>query len=270
MNILQAIVLGLIQGLTEFIPVSSSGHLVLAQHLFGIQAGNDISFEVFMHLGTLLAVLIFFRKLIWELIASMFSWKASLDGETHRINRALIMYLIISTLATGVFYIIFEDILKAAYQNSLLVAIMLVITGIIIFVSDYVKNASIPASNIGFIKSVIIGLAQGVAIIPGISRSGTTIATSLFCGIKRKDAAHFSFLLSIPAILAANVQEYSSFINLETSMLHLYISGFVASFISGYLVIAFLIRLIQAGSLKYFSFYLWFIASIAISYFVMS
>jgi undecaprenyl-diphosphatase len=144
MNILQAIVLGLIQGLTEFIPVSSSGHLVLAQHLFGIQAGNDISFEVFMHLGTLLAVLIFFRKLIWELIASMFSWKASLDGETHRINRALIMYLIISTLATGVFYIIFEDILKAAYQNSLFVAIMLVITGIIIFGSDYAKNASIP------------------------------------------------------------------------------------------------------------------------------
>ena len=107
MNILQAIVLGLIQGLTEFIPVSSSGHLVLAQHLFGIETGSDISFEVFMHLGTLLAVLIFFRKLIWELIASMFSWKASLDGETHRKNRALIMYLIISTLATGVFFVIF-------------------------------------------------------------------------------------------------------------------------------------------------------------------
>ncbi|MCK9558015.1 MAG: undecaprenyl-diphosphate phosphatase [Candidatus Cloacimonetes bacterium] len=265
MNFLQTVLLGLVQGLTEFIPVSSSGHLVLAQHFLGIEAGGDISFEVFMHLGTLLAVFIFFHRQIWDLIISLFSWKSGLDGETHRKNRSIIAYLIIATLATGLFYLIFDDMLKGAYDKPLFVAIMLLITGILIFASDFVKNTSVPASNIGFIKSVLIGLAQGIAIIPGISRSGTTITAALFCGVKRKDAAYFSFMLSIPAILAANISEMGSLMALDMSILHLYITGFVVSFISGYLVIAFLIRLIQSGSLKYFAFYVWLVSAISIT-----
>ncbi|MDD2210715.1 MAG: undecaprenyl-diphosphate phosphatase [Candidatus Cloacimonetes bacterium] len=265
MNFLQAVFLGIIQGLTEFIPVSSSGHLVLAQHFLGIEAGSDISFEIFLHLGTLLAVLVFFIRQIWDLIVSLFSWKSGLDGETHRKNRATIAYLIIATFTTGVFYLVFKDLLKSAYQSPIFVAFMLLITGLIIFASDFVKNSSIPSSNIGFIKSVFIGLAQGLAIIPGISRSGTTISTSLFCGVKRKDAAHFSFLLSIPAIMAANIGEMNQLRSLNPSVLHIYIAGFIAAFISGYMVIAFLIRLIQSGSLKYFAFYVWLVGAIAIS-----
>lgn len=269
MNLFQAIFLGIVQGLTEFIPVSSSGHLALAKFFFGIETGQDLSFEIFMHLGTLVAVLIFFRGQIWDLIKSLFCWSSKLGSEVHRSNRALVMYLLVATLATGVFYLIFKDLLIGAYANPLLVSIMLIITGILIFSSDFVKNTSTPASNMGFIKSVLIGLAQGVAILPGISRSGTTITASLFCNIKRKDAAHFSFLLSIPAILAANAQEFSSIMALDASMLHLYIAGFLASFISGYLVIALLIRLIQAGNLKYFAFYLWFIAAFSISFMLL-
>ncbi|MCK9585055.1 MAG: undecaprenyl-diphosphate phosphatase [Candidatus Cloacimonetes bacterium] len=266
MNYLQAIILGIIQGLTEFIPVSSSGHLVLAQHFFGIESADNITFEVFMHLGTLLAVLIFFRKLIWELIRSLFCWKSNLESEPHRNNRALIVYLIIATLVTGVFYLIFKDILEGAYQNPLLVSFMLLITGAMIFASDFVKNTSIPASNTGFLKSAFIGLAQGLAIMPGISRSGATITASLFCGIKRKDAAHFSFLLSIPAILAANISELPALMALDTGVLGIYLAGFAASFVAGYLVIAALIRLIQAGSLKYFAFYVWLVALAFIGY----
>lgn len=269
MNLFQAILLGVIQGLTEFIPVSSSGHLVLAQFFFGIETGENITFEVFLHLGTLLAVLIYFRMQIWEMAKSLFCWGDKLGGETHRKNRMLIVYLILATLATGVVYAVFKGFFENAYANPLMVSCMLIITGILIFSSDFIKNTATPASNMGFIKSIIIGLAQGFAILPGISRSGTTISASLFCNIKRKDAAHFSFLLSIPAILAANVSELPSLMALDASMLHLYIAGFVASFVAGYLVIALLIRLIEDGKLKYFAFYVWFIAAFAITFLLL-
>jgi len=269
MNILQAIFLGIVQGLTEFIPVSSSGHLVLAQHFFGMEAGADISFEIFMHLGTLLAVLIFFRMQLWDLLKSLFCWSPKLGGEVHRKNRSIILYLVIATLATGLMYILFKDRFEMAYQNPLFVAFMLLITGIMIFSSDFVKNTAVPASNIGVIKSVIIGLVQGLAILPGISRSGSTITASLFCNVKRKDAAHFSFLLSILAILAANLKEFNVLMNLDTGVIPQYIAGFIASFISGYLVIAILIRLIQGGNLKYFAYYVWFVGLAAIGYFLL-
>lgn len=266
MNFLQAIFLGIVQGLTEFIPVSSSGHLVLTQHFFGMESSDSITFEIFMHLGTLLAVLIFFRKQIWELIRSLFCWKPNLDSEPHRQNRALIVYLIVATFVTGIFYLIFKDMLKQAYQYPLFVSFMLLITGAMIFASDFVKNTSTPASGTGFLKSALIGLAQGFAIIPGISRSGATITASLFCGMKRKDAAHFSFLLSIPAILAANLSELPALMALDANVLGIYLAGFLASFLAGYLVIAVLIRLIQAGSLKYFAYYVWAVALLSIGF----
>lgn len=265
MSFFTAILLGILQGLTEFIPVSSSGHLVLAQHFLGIQGETNITFEVFLHLGTLVAVVLYFYKQVWELVISLFSWRRSLDGETHRKNRCLVSYIIIATLTTMLFYLLFSGALKAAYGSPLLVACMLAITGGLIFSSDYIRDPSVPASNMGVLKSVFIGLGQGLAIMPGISRSGTTIAVSLYSGIKRKDAAQFSFLLSIPAILGANVSEFSALKALDTSVLHVYLAGFFASFIVGYLVIAFLIRMIQAGQLKYFAFYCWFIASLSIT-----
>lgn len=270
MNALQAILLGLLQGLTEFIPVSSSGHLVLAQHFFGSEAGSDISFEVFLHLGTLLAVLLFFYKQIFSLIVSMFSYGKNIQAESHRQNRNMVLYLVLATFATGVFYMVFEPILKGAYDKPMVVAMMLLVTGALVFASDFMKTSSIPASNVGVGKSLLIGLAQGIAIMPGISRSGTTIAASLFCGMKRKDAAHFSFLLSIPAILAANVSEFEAIMNLDKAMLINYFLGFLAAFGSGYLVIAFLIRMIQKGSLKYFAFYCWLIAIVSIAWMVFS
>lgn len=268
MNYLQAIILGIVQGLTEFIPVSSSGHLVLVQQIFGFQISENLSFEIFLHLGTLFAVLIFFRQQIWELILSLFNWGKGKDAEKHQNNRKLILYLIIATFATGLIYLGLGDYFEAIEKVPLVVAIMLIITGIILYISDYVKASDIPAHKIGFFRSLLIGLAQGIAIIPGISRSGSTIGTSLFCKMDRKDAAHFSFLLSIPAILGANLVTIKEFSSLSTSVLPLYALGFLASLASGYLVISLLIGVIKKGKLKYFSYYLWLIGLISIAYFV--
>ena len=264
MSLIQVILMGILQGLTEFIPVSSSGHLVLAQHFFGIGDNEYIVFELFMHLGTLLAVLVFFRKTLWELIKSVFSWGNTVNREQHRKNRTLIFYLIISTVVTGVIYLLFGTYEEAIFAMPMVVAFFLIVTGIIVFVSDYFIDKGIPASNIGFLRSVIIGIGQGIAIIPGISRSGTTIACSLASGMKRKDAAQYSFLLSIPAILTGNLSQYKAFANLKPQLLINYLAGFVCSFIVGYLVIAFLIRLIEVSRLKYFAVYCWLIGLLSI------
>ncbi|MDD4310248.1 MAG: undecaprenyl-diphosphate phosphatase [Candidatus Cloacimonetes bacterium] len=263
MSFIQAVLLGILQGLTEFIPVSSSGHLVLVQHFFGVELGGNILFELFMHLGTLLAVFVYFRKNLVELFLSLFSWKNTVNQEIHRKNRNLILYLIIATFATGIIYMMFGDSFKQVYEMPQFVAILLLVTGGIVFISDYLKEKAIPASNMGFLRAIAIGIGQGFAILPGISRSGTTIATSLGMGIKRKDAAQFSFLLSIPAILAANLSEYRAFFLLKPQEIPGYLGGFISSFIVGYAVIAFLIRLIEQNHLKYFAYYCWIVGLLA-------
>ncbi|MFO7660204.1 MAG: undecaprenyl-diphosphate phosphatase [Candidatus Cloacimonadaceae bacterium] len=266
MNILNAIILGIIQGLTEFLPISSSGHLVLYQYFFGDAASNaaDISLEIFLHLGSLFAVIIYFRRELLDLVNSLFHWKKTFDANKHFRNRMVIVYLIISTIFTGIVYLLFGKEIVSVFAKPLTVSILLIITGVIIFLSDLVKTTDIPMSGMGLIRSALIGLGQGFAMLPGISRSGTTIATSLFCGIKRKDAAKYSFLLSIPAILAANLGEFKSFTELQSGLLLQYIFGALAAFVSGYLVISLLIRLIQSAKLKYFAFYCWFIAAVSI------
>lgn len=264
MNILTSLILGIVQGLTEFLPVSSSGHLVLAQHFMNVKESNDLALEVFLHLGTLLAVMIYFRSTIRDLISSLTKWRNSADNQAARHNRMFIVYVILATLGTAGVYYLLGDVFKAMYARPLVVAIMLSVTGLIVFLSDLIKSDPIPASSMGVIRSVLIGLAQGFAIIPGISRSGITIGVSLFAGIKRKDAAAFSFILSIPAILAANVNEFGALTALQPKMLFTYVVGFLAAFIVGYFVISMLIRLIQSSKLKYFSFYCWLVSLISI------
>ncbi|MBW6513923.1 MAG: undecaprenyl-diphosphate phosphatase [Candidatus Syntrophosphaera sp.] len=260
MNFFSAVLLGILQGLTEFLPVSSSGHLVLAQHFFGVETGGDILFEVFLHLGTLLAVMIFFRKKLWSLLVSLLNWKNTLRHQAHRHNRTLVLYLIVASIVTASMYLIFGDVFESLYGKPLVVAFMLILTGSIIFFSDKVRSGGVPASQMGLIRGIIIGFVQGLAIIPGISRSGSTISAALFSGVKRRDAAEFSFLLSIPAILGANLVSLVKFQELGASQLGVYLGGFLAAFIAGYLVIAILIRLIVNARLKYFSFYCWALA----------
>ncbi len=264
MGFLTAIFLGILQGLTEFLPVSSSGHLALAQHFLKVKESGNVTFEIFLHLGTLLAVVIYFRKTILDLLLSLFRWSNSTRNRQSRYHHMLILYLNIATLATGVIYLIAGTWLESQFEKPLMVSFMLLITGAIVFASDFVRDGSIPASSMGIIRGTIIGLVQGLAIMPGISRSGSTIGSSVILGIKRKDAATFSFLLSIPAILAGNAKEFASFKALEANMLFTYVMGFMCAFVVGYLVIAFLIRLIENSRLKYFSYYCWFIGALSI------
>ncbi|HOD18305.1 MAG TPA: undecaprenyl-diphosphate phosphatase [Candidatus Cloacimonadota bacterium] len=265
MNLINAVLMGLIQGLTEFLPISSSGHLVLYRYFFG-QTNNtgDISLEVFLHLGSLLAVIIFFWKDIIDLIASLFHWKDAVGSNKHRRNHLILFYLIIATAVTGIINLLFGSKIEAVFNQPLLVAIFLSVTGVFIFCSDLVKKNEIPSYGMGIWRSVGIGLGQGIAMLPGISRSGTTIAVSIFCGINRADAATFSFLLSLPAILGANLNEFKTLTTLQSSQLLNYLCGALAAFVTGYLVISFLINLIKKAKLKYFAFYCWFISALSV------
>jgi len=268
MQIINAIIMGIIQGLTEFLPISSSAHLVLYQHLFGKNTPgvSDITLEIFLHLGSLFAVIIFFRSEIWELCGSFFHWKTSLEASRHIRNRMVVVYLFIATVFTGIVYLFFGHQIKSLFDRPMIVAGLLGITGCILFFSDHIKKTEIPMSGMGVLRSVLIGIGQGIGMLPGVSRSGVTISTSLYCGVKRTDAARFSFLLSIPAILAANLSEFETIIHLQKNMLISYLAGAFAAFISGFLVISLLIRFIQKSRLKYFAIYCWFISLFYITY----
>jgi undecaprenyl-diphosphatase len=262
MSFMHAILLGILQGLTEFLPVSSSGHLVLAQHFLHMNSAENLTFDIMLHFGSLLAVIIYFKRDIYHLLASLCHWSSS--SSKHSSNHWFALYLFIATVITGAIGLTFKDFFESQFGSPLLVSCMLIVTGIIIFVSDLVPSSQRRVEQMGFFRAVLIGLGQAIAIIPGISRSGTTISVSLFTGIRRDDAARFSFLLSIPAIFGANLSEYKNILNIDPSLIGSYIGGVVAAFISGYLVIALLLEIIRRKRLRYFSFYCWAVAIVSL------
>jgi undecaprenyl-diphosphatase len=263
MHLISAIVLGIIQGLTEFLPISSSGHLVIFQHLLNFNQPG-ILFDITVHLGTLLAVLIYFRNDVYHLISSIFTWGKRRSQEV-RFYQQFLLYLLIATGITGILGFAFKNILESFFSNLLLVGIMLLVTGLILFISDKIKKnererLTVPAS-------LLIGLAQSIAIIPGISRSGSTIATGIFCGLKRELAARFSFLLSIPAIFGAGILNLKDLSEetITNGVWLPYLLGGIAAAIVGYFSIAILISLITRAKLSYFSYYCWIVGCITIT-----
>lgn len=272
MNLIKSIIMGIIQGLTEFLPVSSSGHLVLAKHYLNLQIDSNVAFEVFLHLGSVLAVIIFYRKDIADLLISLF--KFTNKEKSHVENRNTIYYLIVATFVTGIMYYFFDDKIEAIFDTSkasniFLVSIFLSITGLIVFLSDKISISDIN-KRLGLRKSVLIGLAQSFALLPGISRSGSTIAMGIFVGMKRESVARFSFLLSLPAILGANVMKLGEIAKLSSGDLTAFIAGAIAAFISGLLVISTLIKLIKNKQLKIFSYYCWTISLISIILYLLN
>ena len=261
MELFKAIILGVIQGLTEFLPVSSSGHLVLAGHYLKFN-NPDISFEVVLHLGSLFAVLLYFRKDILSLIKSLILFNNK--EPIHTRNRNTVFYIIVATTVTGILGFYFEDPLTKAFSSLYIPSFMLLITGFILYISDKIEPREIKTYQLGIKKSILIGLAQAFAILPGISRSGITITVGIFAGLDREEAARFSFILSIPVILGANILKLSSLLSLDRSVWLSYFLGTFAAFISGYLVISFLISVVKKQKLKYFAFYCWLIAIITL------
>lgn len=231
MNILEAIILGIIQGITEWLPVSSSGHLVIVQQIANIQA--DLLFDIILHFASLLVILITFRKQVIKII----TFKSKLT-----------MPLIIGTIPIALAGYFLHDFIQSLFSSLLTVAIALTITGILLYTTKY----SLPIKKINNKKSLLIGIAQSCALVPGISRSGATISTSLLLGIKRKQAAAFSFLLAVPAIIGALILELTK---TELTINLPIIIGFLTTFIVGYLTLKILLKIIQKNKFHLFSYY---------------
>lgn len=241
MSIIYAIILGIVQGLTEFLPVSSSGHLVLLQNIFGIK--NDIIlFDVILHLGTLVAVFIVYRKTIFELIKKPFSKK--------------MQYLVVGTIPTVLIALLFKDFFEGAFSGNFLFVGFLA-TAILLIIADFCDKKYKNKNDMNFKRVSVMGLFQGFAIMPGLSRSGSTITSAIVMGIDKKDALEYSFLLSIPIIFASMIYELikTPIQTISIGILPI-IFGFIFSAVFGYLAIKFMIKLVQNKSYKYFSIYL--------------
>lgn len=259
----QAIVLGFVQGFTEFLPVSSSGHLAIMREILGVETGV-LTFEVAVHLGTLLAVLLVFRKMIARLVVAgvrllgdFITGKgfSRLPGDA---DRRLAWNLIIGTVPAAAVGLALENLVEEAFRSVLAVGIMLIVTGFILLISSRVaREKGRPLSKLGTAGALAIGTAQAVAIFPGISRSGSTISAGLALGLARDDAATFSFLLSIPAILGATVLKAVDLLSSAAfmSQASYYALGFVAAFVSGYLAIHLVYGALKSRRFSGFAYY---------------
>ena len=254
MDWLQALILGLVQGLTEFLPVSSSGHLAIGREILGVQASEDLVFEVTVHAATVLATIIVFRKQIGRLLAGLFKFKY--NDETDYILKICVSMIPVSVV--GVF---FKDYVEALFSSLYVVGGALLLTAALLFFSDRKSQApasSLPAprSGISWWQALVIGLGQAVAVIPGLSRSGTTISTGLLSGVRREDVAQFSFLMVIVPILGEAFLDVVGGDMASSTIGFLPLAvGFVAAFLSGLFACKVMIALVKKAKLKWFALY---------------
>ncbi|MBM4277773.1 MAG: undecaprenyl-diphosphate phosphatase [Deltaproteobacteria bacterium] len=252
MNIFHAIFLGVIQGLTEFLPISSSGHLVFFQSLFGMKE-PQLFFDVMLHFGTLLAVMVYFRRDISGIIRGIGSMLTGKGKNEEGIK--FFFWILVASIPTGLMGILFKDWFESLFSKPKIVGGMLLITGSILYLTRWAKREDKYLEKMNWVDALLIGVAQGIAIIPGISRSGATISMGLFCGLNRELAGTFSFLLSIPAILGATILEMRKIQSVSEILPALL--GMGVAFGVGSLSLTFLIKIIKAGKLSNFSYYCW-------------
>ena len=260
MTILEAIVLGILQGITEFLPVSSSGHLVLMQHFLGIEE-SQIFFDVMVHFGTLGAVIIAYYQSISSLVRIGFSTLFQADFYRHpRLTISdtpdlrLIWFLLLGSIPTGLIALLFKDSLESIFDKPMVAAGMLIITGLILQLSRLGKKWQQTETPLRAWHTPLVGIVQGLAIIPGISRSGSTISISLLLGLSPQVAAQYSFLLSIPAILGAVILKLKD-VGEVTITPAVIVAGTLTSFIVGYIALRFLLAMLNRGKFSIFSYY---------------
>jgi undecaprenyl-diphosphatase len=246
MDFVIAFILGLVQGVTEFLPISSSGHLVILQSLFNIVEGG-LLLDTILHLGTAFSIIFVFRKDILALVGD------SIGKDTVKRSSALsyIGYLIVATIPAAVLGVLFNDYFEALFTNPKAAGSMLLVTAALLFISAIRKSDGGPVT---LLKAIVIGLAQAIAIMPGLSRSGSTIAIALLVGVARDKAGKFSFLLALPAIFGAALLHARKIDTLDMHILPVLL-GFIVSFIVGIAALKLLIRFVQKGKLYYFGFY---------------
>ncbi len=264
MNIYEAALLGAVQGLTEFLPVSSSGHLVLVQHWLGARR-EMLMFDILVHWGTMLAMFAYFRREITQLTLQslLFLWKRPRCGEVRetflrKYPFALTGWLVVlSTLATGIVGLFCKDIFERLFESVLAVGIAWIVMAVFLIASSRIKNLERERTleQMHHQDAFLIGLAQGVALIPGISRSGSTILTGLWCGLEKRDAARYSFLMGMPAILGVGLLEGRRALDFISQQPQVAAVGFFVSAIVGYLAIMLLMRILQRGKYSLFGYY---------------
>jgi undecaprenyl-diphosphatase len=256
MDIVQAIILGLVQGASEFVPISSSGHLVLVPWLLGWPSPGLV-FDTVVHWGTLVAVLVYFWR---DFVALASAWGRSLASRSLDEPEARIAWLIIvGTVPTALMGYVGEDFFESLFAAPVWAAGLLLVTGLILALSEWLGKRRKEPHQLAFLDSIIIGIAQGCAIAPGISRSGATMAAGLFHGLKREAAARYSFLLATPIIFGAGLLKLLDLFEIENATAHLppLVLGFLAAALSGYLCIRFLLSYLQRGKLYVFAIYCW-------------
>jgi undecaprenyl-diphosphatase len=259
MNLLEAFILGMVQGLGEFLPISSSGHLILAHWLFGTEQGS-LGFDLALHWGTLLAVLVYFRNDVWLLIKGFWHslWPSTRELKEN-IYQKLSWLIIVASIPAAVIGILLEEYAETVFRNPVLVAINLAVFGFILFFVDKFGKKEKNLDRITWQNALVVGFSQALAIIPGISRSGSTMAAGLFAGFKRADAARFSFLMSIPIIFGAGLFKIGD-IGSDVSTAEL-IVGFTTSAVFGFLSIKYLLRYLAKHDFKVFAWYRFVIAA---------
>jgi len=260
MDILEAIVLGIIQGLTEFLPVSSSGHLELAKAILGDSsvAEESLTFTVVLHFATALSTLVVFKKEVIEIFKGLFQFRWNTEFKFS-------LKIIISMLPAVIVGLLFEKELESFFGGRiLLVGSMLLLTAVLLLLADKAKNTK---KEVSFLNAVLIGFSQAIAMLPGISRSGATISTSVLLGIDRTRAAKFSFLMVVPLIFGKIGKDLlSGDLNLQSSEIIPILAGFIAAFLAGLLACKWMISIVKNSKLSYFSIYCAITGSIAIGY----
>lgn len=263
MTILKAIILGVIQGLTEFLPVSSSGHLAVTQQLLKVPEDRILFFTIMLHLGTLFSVFVVYSRDIAMIVVEFLRLIGEvITGKGFKLNnehRKLGVFIIIATIPTGLMGILLGNIFERFYSSTLVIGIALLITGTLLWLAEKSNSGKRNIGHMSWMDAAIVGIFQGFAITPGISRSGSTIVGSLFRGFNKELATKFSFLISIPAILGATVLEVKDVfeVGMGDITVGIVIAGVLAAFISGLFAIRTLINFIKKEKLYYFSFYTW-------------
>ncbi|MBQ5903538.1 MAG: undecaprenyl-diphosphate phosphatase [Alistipes sp.] len=247
MDTLQAILLGIVQGITEFLPVSSSGHLQIAKELLGVELENNITFDVTLHAATVLSTIVVLWQELWRLVKGCFSRRFTEE-------QAYVLKVILSMIPAGVVGVLFADQIEAFFSSLWFVGLMLLLTAALLSFAYYAKPRQ--KSEISYRDAFIIGMAQAAATMPGLSRSGSTIATGLLLGNEKSSVAHFSFIMVIPVILGKMLLDILSgemaAMAVPTEAL---VSGFLAAFISGALACKFMIEIVKRGKLIWFALY---------------
>jgi undecaprenyl-diphosphatase len=270
LNTVEAIILGAIQGLTEFLPVSSSGHLVLFQNLFGLNE-PELLFDICLHVGTLVAVLVVFYRDILDILTALvrIPGRMTSAGGFWRLCQTdpavrMAFLIVVGSIPTAVIGLLFKNITDRLFGSTAIVGAMLLVTGTLLWLTRRIQSSGRPIGRTTAKDALIIGIVQGLAILPGISRSGSTIATALFLGVDRKLAGRYSFLLSIPAIVGAlllglDAPELATTIPLTTI-----IAGSLVSAVVGWLALIVLLRVVDRGQLHRFAPYCWLVGLITL------